>query len=134
MDEEKRREAREAVKEAFPVSEEAGGVEVEVSHEHEDSRSDVEELREVLTAISEFIKNLEEPLGNILKTALSVMDGSKLGEEVAAFYRNLRDSGMPDEMVEELTREYFRMRMESLNIARIIRELAKGELSQAGEK
>ncbi|BAN89696.1 hypothetical protein [Aeropyrum camini] len=132
MDEEKRMEAREAVKDTFPDPGE-GEVEVEVSHGQEDSRSDVEELREVLAAVSEFIKNLEEPLGNILKTALSVMDGAKLGEEVASFYKKLRDSGMPEEMVEEFTREYFRMRMESLNIAKILRELAKGELQEAGE-
>lgn len=73
--------------------------------------SDAEELREVLKAISDFLRDLQEPVKNILVLFQGSLSGDKLGEDVANFYKRLKESGLKEEQVEALTREYFEHRM-----------------------
>ncbi|MCE4611926.1 MAG: hypothetical protein F7B17_08150 [Desulfurococcales archaeon] len=131
MSGERREEARRLVERFTRSSGEAREVEVEVGEEKDRrSRSEVEELKEVLDVVSKFLKDLTEPIDRIMKTMLSAMDGSKLGEEVAAFYRKLKESGMPEEMASEMTREYFKARVQSFNPANLITTIFK----EAGKK
>ncbi len=131
MSGERREEARRLVERFTRSSGEAREVEVEVGEEKaRRSRSEVEELKEVLDVVSKFLKDLTEPIDRIMKTMLSAMDGSKLGEEVAAFYRKLKESGMPEEMASEMTREYFKARVQSFNPANLITTIFK----EAGKK
>ena len=131
MSGERREEARRLVEGGTRPPGGAEEVKVEVGEERErEVKSDVEELKEVLDVISKFLKDLTEPIDRIMKTMLSAMDGSKLGEEVAAFYKKLRESGMPEDMASEMTREYFRARVQSFNPASIITTIFK----EAGRK
>ncbi len=86
-------------------------------HEHkprnEDEKKDVEELKEVLGAITEFIASLKQPIKELLDTMAQSLNGEKLGKEVASFYKQLVDSGIPEDMAKEMTKEYFRKRLES---------------------
>ena len=84
---------------------------------------ELERIRAVLNSITEFIKNLETPLRGIMGTIAESMNGKKLGEEVAAFYKALVDNGVPPEEAKEMTREYFRRRLEATNIPYIIERL-----------
>lgn len=121
VSEEKREEARRIVEEepgAGGCAGEAGG------------RGDVEELREVLRSVSEFIRELREPLEKLLDTLLSAMDGSKVGGDVAAFYRKLREEGVPEDLAGEMTREYFRARIQAFNIVDLISKAVKRELEE----
>ncbi|MCE4613114.1 MAG: hypothetical protein F7C07_04715 [Desulfurococcales archaeon] len=77
-------------------------------------REDVEELREVLTAISDFLSSLKEPVRELLSAIVGPIEGGKLGREIGDFYRGLKESGVPEEMAVQMTREYFRKRLESL--------------------
>jgi hypothetical protein len=89
----------------------------------EDEDEDVKELREVLTAISEFLEGLKKPVQDILTLIMGQLSGEKLGKEVADFYRNLKESGMDEEMVKEMTQQYFQRRLESANIVKILQEV-----------
>jgi len=69
------------------------------------------ELKYVLSAISDFIKEIREPLKELIDTIMRTLSGEKLGEEVASFYKNLIDSGVPEDMAKDMTRKYFEMRI-----------------------
>ena len=130
---EKREEARRLVEEVAARLSTAGNVEAGApGSKGAGKKSDVEELREVLKAISDFLKDLKEPLEKLFNTMLSAMDGSRLGEEVAAFYRKLRESGMPEDMAAEMTREFFRARIESFNIMSLLTKSVKKEVIEEG--
>ena len=85
-------------------------------HEHKprkEEENDAEEIREILGAVTEFIASLKEPIKELLDTLAQSLNGEKLGKEVASFYKQLVDSGIPEDMAKEMTREYFRKRLES---------------------
>lgn len=75
---------------------------------------DVEELRQVLSAIAEFLDKLSKTVRESLETVLSGVDGSRLGEDVGNFYKRLVESGIPPEEAMKLTEEYFRKRLDSV--------------------
>jgi hypothetical protein len=131
---EKREEARRLVEEAGPPGSEDVGVVTASGAQRRGGRSDVEELREVLRSVSEFVRDLEEPIERLLNTLMSALDGSKLGEEVAAFYRKLRESGVPEDMAAEMTREYFRARIEPFSLGRLLSKALRGEAGEEGER
>ena len=74
---------------------------------------DAEEVREILEAVSEFIGSLKEPIKELLDTMMASLDGKKLGEEVAKFYRELKESGMPEDVIEGMVKEFFRKKLEA---------------------
>ncbi len=84
---------------------------------------DVKELKEVLTAISEFLEGLKKPVQDILTLIMGQLSGDKLGKEVAAFYKSLKESGMNEEMVKEMTEQYFQRRLESANVVKMLQEI-----------
>lgn len=87
---------------------------------------EVEELRGVLGAISEFLTGLREPIKELIDTLMSALDGKKLGEEVAEFYSKLRDSGVPEDLAEEMVRDYFKKKLEAApSIGDFVEDLRK---------
>ena len=83
---------------------------------------DVEILRGVLKAISDFLRDIREPLKGLLDFALGSVDGERVGSDVARFYSKLREAGLPEDVAVQLTREYFKARMESVNLPSLMRE------------
>jgi len=73
--------------------------------------SDVEELRGVLKAVSDFLKDIKEPVSDLLSTLLGTISGDKLGDDVAKFYKRLKEVGMPDNEIRDLTRRYLEQRL-----------------------
>ncbi len=74
---------------------------------------EAEEVREILSAVSEFISSLRGPIKDLIDTLVSALNGKKLGEEVASFYKGLKEHGLPDDLVNEMTREFFHKKLES---------------------
>ncbi len=74
-------------------------------------RSEVYELREVFKAISEFLKDIREPLEYLMNTFLGSMDGGKLAKDLAAFYKALVESGMDEQTAKQWTERYFNERL-----------------------
>ncbi|MDK2463631.1 MAG: hypothetical protein QI223_02505 [Candidatus Korarchaeota archaeon] len=99
----------------------------------EDRGSDVEELREVLSAVSEFLDKLPELVKKVLDALYSKDLGERVGDSVATFYRKLRESGMPEDMVNKMTMEFFDR---SMIVDRLVREIVgsiRKELSEEEE-
>jgi len=74
------------------------------------------ELREVLTAIIEFLRDITGPLKELMSLVQSSIAGDKLGKDIAEFYKNLKDSGLPDDIVNELIKKYYDDRMSLLRL------------------
>jgi len=98
--------------------------------EYEMSRSrkeEIEELREVFNAISEFLMNLKQPIKELLEMTMSALDGKKLGEEVASFYESLVSRGTPKELAESMAKEFLRRKLESIpNIGEFVKSFKLG--------
>ena len=73
--------------------------------------SEAEELKEVLSSITTFLKDLTGPLKELLDTLLTTVSGESVGKDVATFYRRLKEEGLPDDLVSELTKKYYEQRM-----------------------
>ncbi|MEM2207376.1 MAG: hypothetical protein QXG17_01610 [Sulfolobales archaeon] len=97
--------------------------------------SDVEELREVLRAISEFLAEIREPLENLIKTVTDAGSGEKLAKEVATFYKSLIESGIDQQTAKEWAEKFFVQRLESIPslafLKEIFREWGSRESSKA---
>ena len=73
---------------------------------------DVEELKGVLSAVSEFLGSIRGTLKDLMSSMIESLDGKKLGEEVAAFYAGLKEKGVPEELARDMTKEFFRRKLE----------------------
>ncbi len=80
---------------------------------HIQASTDEEQVRGILRAVSEFIIDLKEPLKEMLDAMVNVLEGKKLGEEVAVFYKKLKEAGMPEDMVREMTKEFLEKKLET---------------------
>ncbi len=86
--------------------------EIKIKKEEEEEK-DIEELREVLNAVTDFVKGLKEPIKDVLETVTSSLSGEKLGKEVSALYKNLKESGIPEDMARDMVQDFFRKRLDS---------------------
>lgn len=76
--------------------------------------SDAEELREIFDAIAGFIKQIKTELKELFMVSFEALNGEKLGEEVARFYNSLVEKGVPKELAEKMTMEFFHKRLEAV--------------------
>jgi len=106
-DEEKKKQEEEEIRIKIPK--------VRIEAESEDEK-DIEELREVLKAISDFIESLKKPLEELLTMVMEQLKGEVLGKDVAEFYKSLIDAGMDKKIVEEMTKSYFDERLKAANV------------------
>ena len=101
------------------------------------SKEDAEEIREILSAVSDFLKELKDPIEKLINTLLSLLEGEKVGRDVAAFYQKLKEAGIPEDLAVDMTRRYFEERVSTLNIIKKLGELAassKGGYFTWGER
>ncbi len=94
---------------------------------------DAQEVHEILSAISDFIAGLKQPIKEFLDMLLSSLDGEKLGREVAKFYKELKESGMPEEMIKEMVSEFFRRKLEAAPTLGSLAKMISDALSSKGK-
>ena len=94
----------------------------------EEDKGDIIMLRLVLRSVTEFIRDLKEPLKELFKTISETLEGGKIGKDVAEFYENLKKAGVPEDMAKEMTMEYFKKRMEASSILTSLPSLLGGKL------
>jgi len=68
-----------------------------------EEKEDVEELREVLSVVSKEVPSL---IKSILSSVFSEEAGRDMGKAAAAFYKELKDAGMPEEVAVKMTENY----------------------------
>ncbi len=94
----------------------------------EEDKGDIVMLRLVLRSLTEFVRDLKEPLKELFKALSETLEGEKIGREVAEFYENLKKAGIPEDMAKEMTLEYFRKKMEISNVLTSLPSLLGGKL------
>ena len=76
-------------------------------------KEDVENLKEILTVVSEKVPALLNQLADVL---YGKDRAEQYGKAVAAFYKSLKDAGMSEDKAYELTKEY----MSAMNIGKLM--------------
>jgi len=80
----------------------------------ETEREEVQTLREVMTALREtaipMLREIVSLLPNLLQQVHAVFydeeNARRLGQSIGAYYRSLKEAGLPEEMCQELTLKY----------------------------
>jgi hypothetical protein len=104
------------------IKEESKAPAVTVKTEEE---REVEELREVLRAVSDFLKELSPTIKELIDTVLGSLRGDALGKEVGMFYKSLIEAGIKEETATKMTEEFLRRKMEMVNVAEILPRLSQ---------
>jgi len=103
---------------------------MEMSEEKEKrkgEKEDVEELREVLSVVSKEIPSL---IKSIIESVFSEEAGRDMGKAAAAFYKELKDSGMPDETAVKMTENYISV---FTSLGDVMKRAVSGEHRAKGE-
>ncbi len=87
--------------------------------------SEIEEIKDILTAITEFIKDISGPLKDLISVIESSIAGDKLARDISEFYKGLKDSGLPDDIINDLVKKYYDDRVSTLRSLGKILEMAK---------
>lgn len=69
------------------------------------SREDAEEVKEILSVVSTEIPAL---IKNIIASVFSEEAGRSMGKAAGAFYKELKASGLPDELALKMTEDYMK--------------------------
>ncbi|MFP3984698.1 MAG: hypothetical protein ACLFU9_01850 [Candidatus Bathyarchaeia archaeon] len=90
---------------------------------------DVEELKLVLSTVSTEIPAL---IKNIIASVFSEEAGRSMGKAAAAFYKELKDSGIPNEVALKMTEDYMST---FTSLGNIVKQIGKGkQLTSEKEK
>lgn len=88
---------------------------------------DVEELKEVLSVVSKEIPNL---LKTIIGSVFSEEAGRDMGKAAAAFYKELKEAGMPEETAVRMTENYISV---FTSLSDVMKRTVGGERRGKGE-
>ncbi len=75
----------------------------EKSEKKKTAAEEAEEVRQILSAVSTEVPAL---IKSIIGAVFSEEAGKNMGRAAAAFYKELKDSGMPDDVAVKMTEDY----------------------------
>ncbi|MGQ9529882.1 MAG: hypothetical protein ACUVTC_00445 [Candidatus Bathycorpusculaceae bacterium] len=99
-----------------------------------EEKEDVEELKEVLSVVSKEVPSL---IKSIIGSVFSEETGRDMGKAAAAFYKELKEAGMPEETAVRMTENYvsvFTSLGDILKHAGRKKKIAVGEGKDIGEE
>jgi len=82
---------------------------------------DAEEVREILSVVSKEVPAL---IKGIIASVFSEEAGRNMGKAAAAFYKELKESGMPDEVAIKMTENYISV---FTSLGGLIKKFTKGK-------
>ncbi|MEM0355456.1 MAG: hypothetical protein QW716_02130 [Desulfurococcaceae archaeon] len=91
---------------------EIGKEEVKTRKETREVMEEIRELEIVKEMISEWFDKLSVIVKEIIGTITSSIDGRKLSEEVVEMYRRLREANVPDAIINEMIRDFYKKKLE----------------------
>ncbi len=74
-------------------------------HERKHERMEPENIREILGVVSSEIPQM---IKSILSSVFSEEAGRNMGKAAAAYYKELKDGGLPEQVAVKMTEEYMR--------------------------
>jgi len=76
---------------------------IEKSEKKKTAAEEAEQVRQILSAVSTEVPAL---IKSIIGAVFSEEAGKNMGRAAAAFYKELKDSGMPDDVAVKMTEDY----------------------------
>ena len=98
-------------------------VDDEKEHEKRHERQSPENIREILGVVSAEVPSL---IKNILGSVFSEEAGRSMGKAAAAYYKELKDGGLPEPVAVKLTEDYMRT---FTNLGEMLRGAGRGRWS-----
>jgi len=95
---------------------------------NEEEKEDVEELRELLSVVSKEVPNL---IKSIIASVFSEEAGRDMGKAAAAFYKELKEAGLPEEIAIKMTENYVSV---FTSLGDVMKKAVSGKESIRGEK
>jgi DNA gyrase/topoisomerase IV subunit A len=92
-----------------------------------EEKEDVEELREVLGVVSKEVPGL---IKGIIGSVFSEEAGKDMGKAAAAFYKELKEAGMPEETAVKMTENYISV---FTSLGDVMRKAVSGKKERKGE-
>lgn len=83
--------------------------------------SEAEELKEILSTVSTEIPGL---IKNIIASVFSEEAGRSMGKAAAAFYEELKESGMPEDVALKMTQDYMAT---FTSLGDLLKQVGKGQ-------
>ena len=93
-------------------------------HERKYEKMEPENIKEILAVMSSEIPAM---IKSILSSVFSEEAGRNMGKAAAAYYKELKDGGLPEEAAVEMTEEYMRT---FTNLGDMLRSAARGRWSR----
>ncbi len=121
LDEEIKKRIEEKVRKALEKRDVSG-------KEREDALREYWEVKAPLMAVSEFLRDLKEPVADLIKAITGGLSGDQVGKDVAQFYKHLIEAGIDRELAREITLEYFRKRTSMADLGSMLMKMfSKGK-------
>lgn len=76
-----------------------------VDEEEKDEKNEAEEVKEILSAVSTQVPGL---IKSILASVFSEEAGRSMGKAAAAYYKELKNGGMPEQVAVKMTEDYMK--------------------------
>ncbi|MEM0380701.1 MAG: hypothetical protein QXX35_04575 [Desulfurococcaceae archaeon] len=97
--------------------------------------TDVEELRQVLSALSEFIDRIKDSLRDVLTILVTSIDAKKLAQDITTLYNDLKNAGLPDEIVDRIVTDFYKKRLEAIpSTSELVKTIAEAIKTRSGFK
>jgi len=100
----------------------------EEREKRKEEKEDIEELREVLGVVSKEVPGL---IKGIIASVFSEEAGKDKGKAAAAFYKELKEAGMPEETAVKMTENYISV---FTSFGDVIRKAVSGKNVRMGEE
>ena len=91
-----------------------------MSSERKHERMNPEDIKEMLSVVSSEIPAM---IKNILSSVFSEEAGRNMGKAAAAYYKELKDGGLPEQVAVKMTEEYMRT---FTNIGEMLKSVGSG--------
>jgi hypothetical protein len=65
-----------------------------------------EEMRGIMEAIADFLPQVSVLIKGIISSLFSEEAGREIGKGVSAFYKSIKDGGIPDDLALKMTEDY----------------------------
>ena len=104
---------------------------IEKSEKKKTAAEEAEEVRQILSAVSTEVPAL---IKSIVGAIFSEEAGRNMGRAAASFYKELKDSGMPDDVAVRMTENYIGVFTSLGDILKKVGKEGKGFISISPEK
>jgi hypothetical protein len=98
-----------------------------VDNKEKDVKNEAEEVKEILSVVSTQVPGL---IKNILASVFSEEAGRSMGKAAAAYYKELKNGGMPEQVAVKMTEDYMKT---FTDLGQVIKGFGRGGFGEGHE-